>query len=567
MGNPPGPNRLSNTIMMPPIGIITGSIELPSKRYKLFRSRTNESWTTREMLTWNPQVTGQPDEDDVLLQKAEANAAAHREYIKWLSMESERVKWNREQMIIEDFSAQYRKDYLDKVMVDIQKIPEHEVIRKNTRVPGIWNSKLTSSTKYEKGSGVNNNDEEQDAIDQIEHMKNKAKEAFMERKRAAQKRRQALEDAERARIQKAALDKRLADNVQRRKHLRRKLEQLKIDREKAIEEKRLKDEKDAIEAQIEAEKIAAIEKIRMDKQNEIDNMLNENRLMDEEECFQRDLANRVYEISYMEHEDIRSIMLEAQYRFREYEKAENLKSHLELYKPFEPFAFDSTKLMYPSMHSLSRLEGIGIDSQSLEKSITSKASDADFGYVINGDDDPRMQGGKVIVQKPVLSWVGYERSKELVILPADALATNDKDTDKRSSEDGVKDSYDFIAPASIMELGAVGLPRGLAIPLSEKPIGNIQALPLKIKGQRSPLFMKQMKQFHAKQLAANGRGTLSSAPGGKKSKSKSKSKTLSSANIRSEADSFQLDTNNSGFLTFDDATPYDDDDDHRPRPS
>jgi len=565
--NPPGPNRLSKSIMFPPIGIINGPIELPPKRYKLFRSRTNDSWTTREMLTWNPQVTGQPDADDELLRKAEANAAAHRDYIKWLSMESERVKWNREQMIMEDFQAHSRKDYLDKVMIDIQKMPEDEEVRKAARVPQVWESKLSSSTKYEKGSGVNNNDEEQDAIDQIERMKNKVKEDFLEKKRAAQRRRQALEDAERTRIEKAALDKRLADNVQRRKQLRRKLEQLKIDREKGIEEKRLQEEAAAIEAQVEAEKIAAVEKVRIDEQRELENMLNENRLMKEEEHLQRELANRFYEITHMEHEDIRSIMLEAQYRFREYEKAENLKSHLELYKPFEPFAFDRSKLMYPSMHSLSRLEGVEGESQSLDKSITSKASDIDFGYILNTEDDPRVQAGKVIVQKPVLSWVGYERSKELDIPPADALISKDLDVDKRSSEDDMKDSYDFIAPASIMELGAVGLPRGLAIPLSEKPIGNIQALPLKNKGERSPLFMKQLKQLYAKQLSAIGRGTQSGIPGDKKSKSKSKIKSLSKLKMKSEADSFKLDTNDSDFFSFDDNIPYSDDENLHPRPA
>jgi hypothetical protein len=433
---PPGPARISRFMMFPKFGVVTGSIDLPPQRYKLFRSRTKQSWTIKEIMDWLPaKVNGKDDPDDILLRKAEARGAKHREYVKWLALEHVRVASNRKTMLEEDCFGRQLRTYIKSMEKKVMKEDGVD----DEKLMAEWKTRLAASVVYEGGSGLLNNDEEQDARDEIERQKNAAFNAYLDKKRAAMQHRKFLEEEERDRLARIEVDKRLAANVARRKAVRKNLEQVKISRAALADAK-----EDAAQRALEAAVVVEAtrkeqQRLELAFQNEQARESRSRADMSTHEYLQREQSRVISETQQMEHEDIRSLVLEAQRRFNRQENAVIRDRAKELYQTFEPTPFRKELVFMPHIHSVDALvsESVVEDDDVFASGILGMPSVVDLDVPFFSQST-LFDGGADVAEKP----------------------------DPNKLETGLGD--DFVTKTSGQEFAMLGLPRAIANTLSAK---------------------------------------------------------------------------------------------------
>ena len=215
---------------------------------------------------------------------------------------------------------------------------------------------INKTTKFEFGSGANNEDELMDVREEALRVQQEMIEAILNRKKNLEIERKKREEEERLKKLREESDRRLAEGIEKRRLLRIHFAQVKAERLKAEEDKvlKIKEEQEAILLQIEKEKeLQRLMKIEKDKLKVLEA---ERALMFNEEIYQLDLDNRIREIKYMQHEDIKSYLMRRAEEIEIEQKAEKMKSLEKLYQTHQPFKFkhERTPSLYSS--SISHLE-------------------------------------------------------------------------------------------------------------------------------------------------------------------------------------------------------------------
>jgi hypothetical protein len=200
------------------------------------------------------------------------------------------------------------------------------------------------SAEFKLGSGIYNDDEVEEIRAMQEERAKKAVEDAMEFERVLNVEKKKRQMEEMARLKREEQDRRLKENLVRRRKIREHLEDLKAQRlQRQQEEEEIK--RIALEEELRRKEIKAREKAHYDYITKIENQrLAEIALMEKEEIYMKDLKIRNRELKFMEHEDITSFLIEQmqlQYEIKVKEREAELEM---IYEPFEPFHFKKSRL-------------------------------------------------------------------------------------------------------------------------------------------------------------------------------------------------------------------------------
>ena len=358
--SPPGGSRFVYQYMFPvKLGMLVPTIEMPAKRYKLYPSRTNEAWTTSEILSW--YCADQLDEDDIAMEKAEAYAIKRMAYLEWCAHEEERLIECRLALLEEDRLGRNSRDYWNDVE---RKLNSTELMRgdqfhthfalaiETDLQPDKYVELHSNRGQYTHGSGVHNEDELEDIVEEQRQAAIKALENEFRIKKEIEDDRNRREAEEIARLKKIELEKRLNEGQQRRETIRSKLEELKKQRQYQIEEQRRKEVKDKEFEDMRLEALAIDLQYNMERKELEKKRLFELGEMYKEEISLKETNIRSHEIMQMEHEDIVSFMREQDDLVAYVQKEKKDKFLKRVLEPFKPFVFKKNRVKLPALNSL-----------------------------------------------------------------------------------------------------------------------------------------------------------------------------------------------------------------------
>lgn len=356
---PPGGSRYVYQYMFPmKLGILVPTIEMPAKRYKLYPSRTSEAWTTAEILSWYNEE--QLDEDDIAMAKAQAYAIKRMAYLEWCAHEEERVIECRETLLEEDRLGRNSRDYWKDVEKKLQltesmqgdHFHKHFALAVEIELqPDKYIDMHSDRGQYIHGSGIHNEDELEDIVEEQRQAALKALENELRIKKEIEDDRNRREAEEIARLKKIELEKRLSEGQQRREMIRSKLEELKKLRQNQIEEQQRKEAKEKEFEDMRLEALALDLQYNQERKEKEKIRLFELGEMQKEEVTLKEINVRSNETMQMEHEDIMSFMRE-QEDLRVYSQKEKKDKFLKkVLEPFKPFVFKKNRVKLPALQS------------------------------------------------------------------------------------------------------------------------------------------------------------------------------------------------------------------------
>ncbi|RYG70294.1 hypothetical protein EON64_00570 [archaeon] len=189
---PPAMNRLGLQYLFPSMASVLPDFQLPLRRLVLFPSRSRQSYSSADVLSWYSGA--ELDQDDAVMAKAESQGQKMRAYHDWLAKEEERVAESREQMCLEDAYAQshrahlqHLEQHLDSHMQELVRLDEElngQESQKHFRLYGSLPQEywyiFEESFEYKYGSGLFNEDELEDLRLQQEELARKARQDALE---------------------------------------------------------------------------------------------------------------------------------------------------------------------------------------------------------------------------------------------------------------------------------------------------------------------------------------------------------------------------------------------------
>ena len=362
---PPGSARLSQIFAFPKMGVIIPLFDLPLTRYKLYPSRINDSWTKSEILSWYTQ--DDLDDEDRAMIRASEYAKKRAAYLEWLAHESERVDECRLSLLEEDKQSHVSREYWNNVERKLNIKPFGDYGHTDfafavpKSLPGEYSFINRETSRFIHGTGIDNEDELDDIKEEQKLEAEKAREAerkFLRDLEEAQRQRQA---EELARIKRAEQDKRLLDNIERRRQVRERFDDLKRQKRiEAMEEERLDSER-AMEEILLLESLKD-EKIKKEKRNRLEKeRIEELSFMTREEAYMRDYMLRSRATFSMEHEDILSMLREnLDSQTTEHEQKKDLFLS-KVFQPHEEFKFNIDRIKLPALHTSLSTEAFDLE--------------------------------------------------------------------------------------------------------------------------------------------------------------------------------------------------------------
>merc|ERR1712065_61294 len=155
-----GFGRLHKMFMFPHCPMMVPKIVIPAKRYKLWPSKSKQSYHMKDILGWyEPKKLNR---DDALMQKAERIGQKKAAYLEWLMHEDERRIEGRMKMLNEDRNSHIVRQYWQYLGSNTSDWKLHENTKKtfafSTALPKTFDFVKENTQHYIDGSGVENED-------------------------------------------------------------------------------------------------------------------------------------------------------------------------------------------------------------------------------------------------------------------------------------------------------------------------------------------------------------------------------------------------------------------------
>jgi hypothetical protein len=348
---PSGSSRPTSQFLFPRMGLIHPKYEEPVKRFRAFPSKSTETYSVEEVMAW--YRSQELVEDDEMNKRNEQEGQKHQAYLNWLAEEEERMERGRLLMVDEDKQSARLRIHTRGIEVDRDLPmgkPRYRDFVFGNRLPGQYEELGTKTVKYGDGSGIDNEDEVQDILEQmakeselsLQHAKELKKKQLEDRKRK--------EEEDRIKQEKLERDQRIEENKDRLKKIRENFENIKLQRKLQEEEK----QREIQEAELrrERELLAEAEAVRREVEVKREEELRERemRLMSVEDAYHSYCREKAYDHRLMSAEDelgrVRREMdtrKEAKYRSR-------IKELEEIYEEHVPFQFETRKVRNKRFH-------------------------------------------------------------------------------------------------------------------------------------------------------------------------------------------------------------------------
>ena len=236
------PGRVSQQFVFPRMGLIVPKYQAPVKRFKLFPSISNKTYSIEEVMGWFNSY--ELREDDEMMKRGELEGQKHQAYLDWLAEEEERMEQGRRMMVDEDRrSSQLR---IHTSMIEHTREPPQGKARFKdyifgTKMSGSYDH-ISAQPVYNDGTGLDNEDEVQDVVEAMAREAEIALQLAREAKKKQIEDRKRKEEEERRLQEKMERDIRIEENKDRLKRVREHLENLKVQRRIAAEEAQLEAE-------------------------------------------------------------------------------------------------------------------------------------------------------------------------------------------------------------------------------------------------------------------------------------------------------------------------------------
>jgi hypothetical protein len=147
------------------------------------------------------------DEDDILMQKAEKRGQKRRAYLEWCTHEAERVAECQRMLVVEDIRASTLRAYTNTIEAQLDSLPLEFPWQRNfalaaPNLPGDYSNFTEGTAEYVYGSGLHNEDEYEDLMEESRAAAAKAQEVQRLLDLEMEGDRQRLEREEKERLRK-----------------------------------------------------------------------------------------------------------------------------------------------------------------------------------------------------------------------------------------------------------------------------------------------------------------------------------------------------------------------------
>jgi hypothetical protein len=348
---PSGSSKPTSQYLFPRLGLIHPKFEEQVKRFKVFPSKSPETYSIEEVMAW--YRSQELVEDDEINVRNELEGQKHQAYLNWLAEEEERMEKGRLLMVEEDILASRLRIHTKGIENDRELPlgkPRFRDFIFGRKLPGQYEDLGTKTTKFSDGSGLDNEDEVQDILEKmaketelsLQHAKELKKKQLEDRKRK--------EEEDRIKQEKLERDQRIEENKDRLKRIREHLDNIKLQRKLQEEDKQRELQEN--DRKKDRESLLHEEYLRHEKQVYQEKKLldEENRLMQIEDLYHHYCREKEYNQHNMIEEDVNGALwreiemkntLKYQNRLRELE---------EIYEEYEPFQFDPNKIRRQDCH-------------------------------------------------------------------------------------------------------------------------------------------------------------------------------------------------------------------------